>query len=406
MSRILLTWELGLNSGHLLRLLPIASELKKRGHTVLVAVKDQAAAASDFTPEGIVVVQAPSFRPTGRRRTRLTGFADILLSQGWGSQPTLLRLVQNWINLFHLFRPEVIVADFSPTACLAAHIAGIKVVMIGNGFELPPMTDPTPPFPGIDWATPELAAASEIVVLNIVNAVAATLKTKPFRALRDVLDVEVRMLATFAELDHYGARPDVQYVGMIRGLPKGERVTWPEGSEHRVFAYVRPNTVNLKSILEALAICDMSVICVAPGLQTTRLPVSSPKIRYCSSAVELETLSKTAHLCISYGAEGTVAKFLLNGVPQLLSPNLVEGYLTARRVAELGAGLIVPSGANRKTIAAMMTQLIEEPQFAKRAANVADRYRSLDPDRSVEFVVSSIENVCNGNIENPLVSNS
>lgn len=119
----------------------VASELGKRGHVVLAAVKDQAAAASVFAPENIDFVQAPIFRQTGRRKIRLTGFANILLSQGWSNQPTLLRLVQNWINLFRLFRPDVIVADFSPTTCLAAHIVGIKVVMVGNGFELPPMTN-------------------------------------------------------------------------------------------------------------------------------------------------------------------------------------------------------------------------------------------------------------------------
>jgi multidrug efflux pump subunit AcrA (membrane-fusion protein) len=52
-SRILLTWEMGSNLGHLSRLLPLARELKARGHRVLVAARDVALAASVLGPAGI-----------------------------------------------------------------------------------------------------------------------------------------------------------------------------------------------------------------------------------------------------------------------------------------------------------------------------------------------------------------
>lgn len=40
MRRILLTWEMGSNLGHLSRLLPLAQRLKRRGHDVLIAARD------------------------------------------------------------------------------------------------------------------------------------------------------------------------------------------------------------------------------------------------------------------------------------------------------------------------------------------------------------------------------
>jgi hypothetical protein len=68
-------------------------------------------------------------------------------------------------------RPDRLVLDYSPIATLAARIAVIPCVLIGNGFELPPATNPLPPFPGFSWATPERAAESERIVLANANAV-------------------------------------------------------------------------------------------------------------------------------------------------------------------------------------------------------------------------------------------
>ena len=64
MSRILLTWELGLNLGHLTRLLPVAQRLEADGHIVLVATRDVQAAARVLGPAGIPFVQAP-YLPNG-----------------------------------------------------------------------------------------------------------------------------------------------------------------------------------------------------------------------------------------------------------------------------------------------------------------------------------------------------
>jgi len=83
MSRILLTWELGLNLGHLARLLPVAQQLRSDGHVVLVAARDLQAAATVLGPAGIPFVQAPHLPKGIALAHRATGYADILLSQGW-----------------------------------------------------------------------------------------------------------------------------------------------------------------------------------------------------------------------------------------------------------------------------------------------------------------------------------
>jgi UDP:flavonoid glycosyltransferase YjiC (YdhE family) len=124
-SRFLLTWELGLNLGHLARLQPVAVELKKRGHAVLVAARDLGAAAYVLSAAGISFIQAPYLAHGHPLPHRAAGYSDILRAQGWGDLTTLRGLVEGWINLYRMFRPDVIVADYSPTAVLAAYMCGV-----------------------------------------------------------------------------------------------------------------------------------------------------------------------------------------------------------------------------------------------------------------------------------------
>lgn len=391
MRRILLTWEIGSNTGHLVRLLPVAEKLKEQGHAVLAAVRDIPTAATVFGPKTISFVQAPILAQGRQLRHRQTGYADILLSHGWAENSVLWGLVQGWINLFRMFRPDVIIADFSPTACLAARIAGIRVVLLGNGFELPPATDPLPPFPGFLWATKELAVKSEHIAVETANAVIQAFNGKKLQALQDLFDPQACLLATFPELDHYSARPNIRYIGMLRGQPEAEAIAWPNEGEGRVFAYLRPDTENVDAILGGLRESGTSVVCVAPEFDKERLnKYRSARITFTTRPVALEPLASSAHVCVSYAAEGTVATFLLKGVPQLMSPRLVEGHMTAKRVVELGAGLMAPAGATDQIVATMLDRLCRTSECTTKAVAFADRHHGFDVNGAVEEVVGLV----------------
>jgi UDP:flavonoid glycosyltransferase YjiC (YdhE family) len=200
MSRILLTWELGLNLGHLARLLPIASRLTARGHSVLVATRDIPAAVSVLGSAGIPFVQASHLSRQLPLRQRASGYADILLSQGWSDVDVLWGLTQSWLKLMKMFQPDLVVHDYSPTARLATHIANVPAVHVGNGFELPPPTAPLPAFPGFSWATAQKAETSEQIAVSNATAAAARFRHHGIAALRNLFDDCPSVLATFPEL--------------------------------------------------------------------------------------------------------------------------------------------------------------------------------------------------------------
>ena len=392
MSRILLTWELGMNLGHLTRLLPIATRLKARGHSVLVAARDLASAAAVLGPAGISFVQAPHLPQGIPLPHRPTGYADILLSQGWSDRSALWGLVHGWLNLYRMFRPDVVVHDYSPTARLASRIAGIPSVLVGNGFELPPATNPLPPFPGFSWATPEKAAESERIAVANANAVASAFGTEGIEALCQLLQGQAVLFATFPELDHYGSRADARYVGPLLGKLNVERVDWPEGSGNRIFACLRPDTQNVEAILGGLLASEASVVCFARGFSRDKLDrYRHPRIRFVSRPVDLKHLASDAQLCVSYGAEGTMATFLLAGVPQLISPWQVEAHMAARRIEAMGAGLVLRGSQTAESVAKVINSALNESVFRTSAGAFRSRHPGFELGPTEEVVVSSIE---------------
>jgi len=386
MMRVLLTWELGLNHGHLARLLPIAERLKAEGHVVLVASRDLHAAAQILGPAGIPFMQAPHL-PKGLplETERASGYADILLSQGWSDRSALWGLVQGWLNLIRLFRPDRMILDYSPTAMFAARIAQIPAVLVGNGFELPPATAPLPAFPGFSWATPQAAAMSEARAIENANAVSRAFRSRHLDALRDLLDASPCLLATVPKLDHYGERKDAQYIGPLfpnRALPK---IAWPRGSGPKIFVCVRPDTNRVGEILGALTQFEGVAVCVAQGFRREQLSqYTSPKVTFSPCAIDLSELFD-AQLCVTYGAEGTVLTFLNGGVPQLVMPWHVETYLFARRLRDAHLGDAV--GADKRPIANVISASIADQRFISGIQEFQGSMQSYSSEASIRAVV-------------------
>jgi len=377
MSRILLTWELGLNHGHLARLLPVAQRLKSDGHVVLVAARDIRAAATVLGPAGIAFVPAPFALNGIPLAHRPAGYADILLSQGWSDLNLLRGLTHAWLNLFRLFQPDRLLLDYSPTVSLAARIAGVPAVLIGNGFEMPPLEDPLPCFPGFSWATAAKAAESEARAVVNANTVLRGFGGSAITALRDLVLGQTRLLATLPELDHYGPRTDTLYIGPLLPRLPAPAVAWPPGEGPKLFACLRPDTSQVQTVLTALGAVPARVICVAAGFSGAQLePFRKDHVRYTLGPVDLDCLGE-ADLCITYGAEGVMWKFLLAGVPQVISPWHVETYMAARRVESAGLGATLPAMSTQVSAESFISKMLAAPELLATARGFARRSASF-----------------------------
>ena len=88
---------------------------------------------------------------------------------------------------------------------------------------------------------------------------------------------------------------------------------------------------------------------------------------------------------VSHGGSGSTLTALAAGVPQAVVPLFVDGPANARRVAELGAGILAGDD-----LAADVRALIEDPHYALAAATVAGQIAALPPvDDAVALIQRS-----------------
>jgi hypothetical protein len=356
---------------------------------VLVAARDIQAAATVLGPSSIPFVQAPHLPKGIPLAHRATGYADILLSQGWSDQSALWGLTHAWLNIFQLFRPDKLVLDYSPTVSLAAYIARIPTVLVGNGFELPPLTSPLPPFPGFSWAVAEIAVISEAICVKHANTVVQRFGEKKVGALRDLMRGK-RVFLTYKQLDHYGQRDQEEYVGAVQGSLSALQVDWPKVEGPKIFVCVRPDTARLETILSALTIVDASVICVAPGIPFARLlDWKRDNIVFCGHPIDLASVAN-ADLCISYGAEGTMLRMLLSGVPQLVSPWHVETYMALRRLEVNGLGAGLYHAGSAPELAENVTVFINDARWHAAAKEFAKENKESRTNHSIASVLERL----------------
>ncbi|CAJ0816568.1 glycosyltransferase [Ralstonia flaminis] len=390
MSRVLFAWELGDNFGHVTRDLPIAIALRQMGHEVMLCVKDVGTAQQVLASEGFRFVQAPLVPRSALSILAPVSYAEILITSGYSSTSLLAGLVNGWLTIFGLFKPDTVVINHAPTALLAAKAVGIPTVLTCTGFELPPASDVLPSI--VPWEQiPEgrLAAADQTVV-SLMNGILRQYGKSPLTRAHDLFAGTKRLMTTFAELDHYGARVEERYIGPVAAMPKAPSVVWPAAEGKRIFAYLRPSTPGLEHLLAALKEQSANALCVIPGVS----PATADAFRgqgftILNHPVSLQVLLPTADLVIASGA-GTVSDALLAGVPLLMTPQFVEQALLARRVEAFGAGVHWAPPRTAESAHAIVGRALSTESLRVHAQCFASKYQSCSMEKAVAEIASAI----------------
>ena len=296
MARILIAWEMGEAFGHLARCMQLARGLHTRGHAVSLVLKDVRLPTTQGLVHGITVLPAPLTPPASMKRYQPINYADVLRMSGFMDAQDIHARLRAWQGILALIQPDALVADYAPTALLAAHIAGIPYLAIGNGFTIPPDASPWPSIR--PWE--EVAEAGLIrteTQLDCANAEAQKMlgcsKTVRMRELFGVQDI----LDTFAELDHYGARENGTYIGGIGNVPQAMRVDWQSRNSSKVLAYLRPSVPGFMAMVQALTKLDAEVLCISPGIQPALARrLATRHLRMALAAVDLPHLLKQTDL--------------------------------------------------------------------------------------------------------------
>ncbi|MCA9269641.1 MAG: hypothetical protein KDA41_14265, partial [Planctomycetales bacterium] len=320
MANILFAWELGSGWGHLTSIFPLAAGLAQRGHRVVAVVRDMPRAARLFESTAVELLPAPALGRVAENRFQpICTYAHLLYNTICRSESTLPTLLQFWKSLFDRTSPDLLVADHSPAALLAARGGSFGQVAIGTGFSAPA---PVAPFP--NWrpwlnTPPERLWNDEQLVLHTINQHLAP--SVALAALSDLYrDVDDTILMTWPELDPFGqVRKRGLYVGGWPELP-GKAPQWPRAEGPRVFAYLRP-LLWLPALLEMLGESPYSVIARIPGADAARWNERTPdNIVVENEFLDIPHVARQCDAALCHATHIMTMSLLSAGRPLVMAP--------------------------------------------------------------------------------------
>jgi UDP:flavonoid glycosyltransferase YjiC (YdhE family) len=342
-GRVLFAWELGGDSGHARRIFSVARDLRALGHDAALAFRDLAplgrAALDDMA-----WFPAPWLVPPARPDPSPLNASDILLNSGFADAAGLEQALRAWLSLFRLWRVDAVVADSAPAALLAARIARIPRMNLAGGFGVPRPASPMPALrPWLPSDPAELQARDARLVASVREAVsrADPGSAAPSEAA-EVFAADANLLCTWPELDPFGPRDGVEYLGPQADSQAPSMVEWRGDSRPRIVACLEPRDPRFAAVVAAIGRVAGEAVIAAPGLAADDAKaLSTATMRVLGVAIDPSPLLRDADLGVSPGDAGFTLPALAAGVPLALLPMHLEQYLAALRVKELGAGAMV-----------------------------------------------------------------
>ena len=347
MATVLCTWELGSGLGHWSTLLlPIEAALRM-GHRVLVAARHLSHATEVLRDLPVTYLQAPfkqDVQPADHSAFQC--FGHLIRRQSFSDSAELAMYLRAWRALFDLAKPDLVLFKHSPTALIASRSYRFKKVVIGNGFSIPPQhfSDSTPFAPFVTTPrTPEVMhalRADDAALLGVINTALTQLGSAGFSSLAEVYaQADERIFLTWPELDHFGTRPGVHYLGSPRPQRRDAPV-WPPGGGAKVFAYVSmvPAMEQLLRDLAEARVCTLMYVRDLP--QPLKDRYASDQMRFVGQPVDLSEVAARAAWVINHANHASAAAFMVAGVPQLLIPRHQEQLFLALRLRSQGCALM------------------------------------------------------------------
>jgi UDP:flavonoid glycosyltransferase YjiC (YdhE family) len=388
MKTVLFAWERGHGFGHAVRLRRIATRLRPHGVRLIAFVRNPSAMNShrDAFAEIAAVPPWPIDQlsePHGLRRSSAT-MNDMLSEAGLADGEAVGRILSAWDKVFVRTRPDLVVADYAPLAALVAR-GRIPVMIIGNGFTVPPAEMPR--FPLLHRQAPP--TCDEARTLGTVNAAAAKLGLRRLDRLPQLFSGDARLVQTFRLLDPY----DTQRVSGVDGPVFEEPPIARAADAEQVFAYLSNDSHAWRFMLQELISVAGRLRIHAPSWPKAPLDELAKAGAQVDMAPQpIAGVLAASRLVIHLGGHGLAAEALVAGVPQLLLPDHIEHDLYSEAIERTGVGRLVKTHLSDTQLEPGTIQsLMNDRAMSARADAIGSRLRESTARHDA---LTNCESVC------------
>lgn len=391
MARILMCWELGNGLAYIEGLAAMARWGRARsGHEFVFALRDLSH-AERLLGDKFTFYQAPTqVIPLSTPLPSPMTFADVLINLGYGDSGNVTARVRAWRNLIGHVKPDIMRCAHAPGALLAARGTGIRTISSGIGFLLPPAMNPLPNLRS--WnkgAVPERMAAREAQVLGGMNQSLDAISAPQLENVGALYnEADVRELFTYPELDDYGHRDNVTYLGNLQSA-SGDAPTWPTTSGKRIFAYLEAFKP-IPQVLKALADTGQPVLVYLPHApEQLRTQYAGSNLLLTDRPLNITETVAQCDIGVDHGGHNIAGSFLQAGKPQLCIPTVFPERVTAEKLVGLGVGLM--SAIEATESGKQLGRLLHEPGFTSKAQECRARLARYTMDFAMNGTLQSVE---------------
>ena len=375
---VLLVNELGTGFGHVSNLLAIGRALAALGYHVTCAMADLVRPAVLLRQAGFSVLQAPTWPSVRHGNTAC--YADILALIGFENAPALTLMTAGWQDLIELVNPELIVADHSPTAALAAF--GVNpVVMVGNGFTLPP--DNLDEYPMLARDAQPLVPQSRL--LEVIHEVQGNRKRPAPETLPALLSAAFRGVLSFPELDAYADVRSESTLGVLEALP----VYTPRKKARSIYAYLYDYHPQLRAIADALIEVDAEVSCHVSGRAEIAADLTCGGVHLLDEPADLTVTLPHVSVVVSHATMGMAHAALAAGRPQLVLPYDLEKVCVADALENLGVCVPLHSPLEPDDIVRSIEKLLGPGSHEDHAAVSAQAVLAREPTDALAVIIEA-----------------
>ena len=220
---------------------------------------------------------------------------------------------------------------------------GLPVIEAGGGFCVPPLS-PVQCFPGVEGQNPAVAKNAEASLCSTFNTVLHKLgSADTLSNLAEYASWPVhRVVLSSPDLDHYGERDDVSYLGLLglsqinaqstRNSPGAVFTPAPVG----VVGYLKPGTPGLHLLIDQLAEAGVDARLFVPGADPSS---GRGQVKVTSQPLDFAKEFAAADIYLSNGGLNGVGQALHQGCRPVVVPMQAEQVAMARTLVrhKLGA---------------------------------------------------------------------
>ncbi len=227
MATILISWEIGQGSGHVLPQLSLIKALCEKHH-VYFAVRAHNS-ASYLLEYNCKILQAPidsiAIEDYSRAKALkviekpIYDYLDILEINGYSNELRLTGLIASWKNLFELIQPDILLNDYSPVAKLTAKQCSIPVLQLGNSYYQPNQTSPPPHFANVSEPNKAQKIQQEKELLECINKSLYNNSLPEYLEFKQTYQADLCLFPQFDFMECYPERRDNENYKFIGPYP-------------------------------------------------------------------------------------------------------------------------------------------------------------------------------------------